>query len=130
MLVAWTRIIFPDGSSIDLGKMPGTDSAGLAGFHDEVNTHFWKMFGDALMMSVVTAGVQLSQGGQNTTAGPTAQQTLTAGLGQQMAQLGQETVRRNAQIQPTLEIRPGYIFTIMVTKDIAVRPWRSGRGKL
>jgi type IV secretion system protein VirB10 len=125
MLVAWTRIIFPDASSVDLGKMPGTDSAGMAGFHDEVNTHFWKAFGNALMMSVFTAGVQLSQGGQGgSTNGLSAQQTITAGLGQQLGQLGQEMARRNVQVQPTLEIRPGYAFTVMVTKDIDIRPWR------
>ena len=27
------------------------------------------------------------------------------------------------QVQPTLEIRPGYRFVIMVTKDIVLRPW-------
>lgn len=125
VLVAWTRIIFPDASSIDLGKMPGTDSAGFAGFHDQVNTHFWKAFGNALMMSVFTAGVQLSQGGQTSSAnGMTAQQTVAAGLGQQLGQLGQEMARRDVQIQPTLEIRPGYIFDVMVTKDMILKPWR------
>ena len=88
------------------------------------------MFKNALMMSVFSAGIQLSQGGQNTAnAGPTAQQTLTASLGQQLGQLGQEMARRNAQIQPTLEIRPGYSFTIMATKDIGLRPWRGDHGK-
>ena len=27
------------------------------------------------------------------------------------------------QVQPTLEIRPGYRFVVMVTKDIVLRPW-------
>jgi type IV secretory pathway VirB10-like protein len=44
VLVAWSRIILPDSSSIDLGRMPGTDQSGLAGLHDRVNTHFWEMF--------------------------------------------------------------------------------------
>ena len=29
VLVAWTRIIYPDAASIDLGKMPGTDPAAM-----------------------------------------------------------------------------------------------------
>ena len=127
VLVAWTRIIYPDASSIDLGKMPGTDESGLAGLHDSVNNHFWKMFGNALLLSVFSAGIQISQGGQNTgTNGLNAQQSIAAGLGQQLGQLGQEIARRNARIQPTLEIRPGYRFTVMVTKDIVIRPWRKG----
>jgi type IV secretory pathway VirB10-like protein len=125
VLVAWTRIIYPDASSIDLGKMPGTDASGYAGFHDKVDNHFWKMFGNALLLSVFSAGVQISQGGQNSGAdGLTPQQTIAAGLGQQLGELGEELARRNSGIQPTLEIRPGYRFTVAVTKDMILRPWR------
>jgi type IV secretion system protein VirB10 len=126
VLVAWTRIIYPDASSIDLGKMPGADQSGFAGFKDKVDNHFWQMFGSALLMSVFSAGVQISQGGgDGGDDGLSAQQTIAAGLGQQLGQLGQELARRNARIQPTLEIRPGYRFTVMVTKDMVVRrPWR------
>ena len=128
MLVAWTRIIYPDASSIDLGKMPGTDESGFAGLHDSVNNHFWTMFGNALLLSIFSAGVQISQGGQNSdTNGLNAQQSIAAGLGQQLGELGQEIARRNTRIQPTLEIRPGYRFTIMVTKDIVIRPWPDAR---
>jgi type IV secretion system protein TrbI len=132
VLVAWTRIILPDSSSIDLGRMPGTDQSGLAGLHDQVNTHFWEMFSSALMLSVISAGVQISQGGDTASSGGlNAQQSIAAGLGQQFGQLGQELARRNAQIQPTLEIRPGYRFTVSVTKDMVLRPWvplRNGAG--
>jgi type IV secretion system protein VirB10 len=124
VLVAWTRIIFPDASALDLGKMPGADEGGFAGFHDKVDDHFLKVFGNALLLSVMRAGVQLSQGNANNqTSGLTTQQTIAAALGQQLGQLGQETARRNMQVQPTLEIRPGYRFVVMVTKDIVLRPW-------
>jgi type IV secretory pathway VirB10-like protein len=124
VLVAWTRIIFPDASALDLGKMPGADEGGFAGFHDEVDDHFLKVFGNAILLSVMSAGVQLSQGNANNqTSGLTTQQTIAAALGQQLGQLGQETARRNMQVQPTLEIRPGYRFVVMVTKDIVLRPW-------
>jgi type IV secretion system protein TrbI len=125
VLVAWTRIIYPDASSIDLGRMPGADEGGYAGFHDRVNDHFWKVFGNAVMLSLFTGGLQLSQGQSNggNANGMNAQQTLTAALGQQMGQLGMEMARRNIQIQPTLEIRPGYRFVVQVEKDILVRPW-------
>jgi type IV secretory pathway VirB10-like protein len=132
VLVAWTRILYPDASSVDLGKMPGADEGGYAGFHDQVNDHFWKTFGNALMLSLFSSGVQLSQGQGNgaSSNGMNAQQTMAASLGQQMGQLGMETARRNMQVQPTLEIRPGYRFDVMVTKDISgLRPWRAERRK-
>jgi type IV secretion system protein TrbI len=125
VLVAWTRIIYPDASSLDLGKMPGADQSGYAGLTDQVNDHFWKVWGNALLLSAFSSGIQLSQGygGNNQTGGLNATQTIAASTGQQMGQLGQEIARRNLQIQPTLEIRPGYRFIVQVTKDIILKPW-------
>jgi type IV secretion system protein VirB10 len=124
VLVAWTRIIFPDASSLDLGRMPGADEGGYAGLHDQVNDHFLKVWGNAILLSAFSAGIQLSQGnGNNQTNGLNATQTIAASTGQQLGQLGQEIVRRNLQTQPTLEIRPGYRFTVTVTKDLLLKPW-------
>jgi type IV secretion system protein VirB10 len=124
VLVAWTRIIFPDASAIDLGRMAGSDEGGYAGLHDQVNDHFWKVWSNALLLSAFSAGIQLSQGsGNNQMGGLNATQTVAASTGQQMGQLGQEIARRNLQIQPTLEVRPGYRFVIQVTKDLILRPW-------
>lgn len=122
-LVAWTRIIYPDGSSLSLNMMPGADESGYAGFHDKVNNHYWKIFGNGLMLSLFSAGVQLSQPQKNTGDGYDSQQIIAAELGRQMGQLGMEMTRRNMDIQPTLEIRPGYRFNVMVTKDIVLPPW-------
>lgn len=76
LLVAWKRLILPDGSSFDLGAMPGADSAGYAGFKDRVNTHFAKAMSSALMVSLFSAGIQLSQpqaaNGENVSSGQTA----------------------------------------------------------
>jgi type IV secretion system protein VirB10 len=124
VLVAWTRIIFPDGSALDLGRMPGADEAGYAGLHDQVNNHFWKIWSNALLLSAFSAGIQLSQGnGNNQSSSLNATQTIAASTGQQMGQLGMEIARRNLQIQPTLEVRPGYRFVVQVTKDIVLKAW-------
>lgn len=122
-LVGWQRIIYPDGSSITLDRMPGADVAGYAGFNDKVNNHYWRIFGNGLLLSVFSAGIQLSQpqavNGQNLDSA----QIAAASLGQQMGQLGMQMAQRNMNIQPTLEIRPGYKFNVMVTKDIILPPW-------
>jgi type IV secretion system protein VirB10 len=125
VLVVWNRVIFPNGWSIDIGQMPGADQGGYAGFHDQVNNHFWQIFGNAVMLSLFGAGVQLSQpqasGFENVSAG----QTAASALGIQMAQLGQQYASRGLSIPPTLEVRPGYRFVIMVTKDMVLPgPWR------
>ncbi|MFT4080319.1 TrbI/VirB10 family protein, partial [Rhodomicrobium sp.] len=68
--MAWTRIIYPDASSLDLGRMPGADEGGYAGFKDQVNNHVWKIWSNAILLSAFSAGIQLSQGnGNNQTSG-------------------------------------------------------------
>lgn len=122
--VAWNRVNFPDGSTLELGGMAGTDEAGQSGFNDQVNNHFFRIYKDAFMLSMLSAGAQLSQPQPKTTNGQlTPQQQITAAMGQQFAETGMEITKRNMQIQPTLEIRPGYRFNIFVSKDVILRPY-------
>ncbi|PGH59027.1 conjugal transfer protein TrbI [Azospirillum palustre] len=125
VLIAWNRIIYPDASSLDLGSMPGADQGGYAGFSDQVNNHYVRTFGNALLLSIFSAGVQLSQPQQrgDTRGGYDAQQIIAGSLGQQMGQLGAEYARKGLNVAPTLEIRPGYRFNIMVSKDMVMQPW-------
>ena len=122
VLVAWQRIIFPDGKAMDIGAMPGADSAGYAGFKDQVDNHYARIFGSALLMSAITAGVAYSQQNQNTGSlyAPNAQSTLSSALGQQLGQATVQMITKNMNIAPTLEIRPGYRFNILVTKDLTL----------
>ena len=64
--MAWQRLIFPDGKTLDIRAMPGADSAGYAGFSDQVNNHWFRTISSAILMSGVIAAVDLSQ--DNTTA--------------------------------------------------------------
>ena len=122
VLVAWQRIIFPDGKAMDIGAMPGSDGAGYAGFKDQVDNHYVRIFGSALLMSAITAGVAYSQQNQNTGTvyAPNAQSMMSSALGQQLGQATVQMITKNMNIAPTLEIRPGYRFNILVTKDLTL----------
>jgi type IV secretion system protein TrbI len=117
--VVWTRIIFPDGSSINLDGMSGHDDEGRSGFHDQVNNHYARLVGFAVLTSAFAAGLELSQR-QNTSllTTPTAGQTASAAVGQQLTELGSEITRRNLNIQPTIKVRVGYRFTVRVNRDM------------
>ncbi|MDA8250478.1 MAG: hypothetical protein M0Z28_15075 [Rhodospirillales bacterium] len=123
VLVAWTRIIYPDGSSLDIGSMPGTDQGGYAGFHDQVNNHYFRIFGDAILMSLFSAGIQLSQPSAANNNVYSSQQIVAGALGQQLGEAGIAITQRDLGIAPTLTIRPGYRFNVMVTRDMVIRPW-------
>jgi type IV secretory pathway VirB10-like protein len=127
ILIGWQRIIFPDGKAMDIGSMPGADSAGYAGFKDQVNNHYFRLFGSAFLMSAVTAGVALSQPDQGpNNSRPTASSAMSEALGQQLGQVTAQIISKNLNISPTLEIRPGYRFNVMVTKDMTFsKPYKS-----
>ncbi|OJW51278.1 MAG: conjugal transfer protein TrbI [Alphaproteobacteria bacterium 41-28] len=129
VLVAWQRIVFPDGKAMDIGAMPGTDSAGYAGFNDQVNNHYFRLFGSAFLMSGVIAGITYSQRqnqATNANGAPSASSALSEALGQQLGQVTAQLIAKNMNIAPTLEIRPGYRFNVIVTKDmIFPKPYRS-----
>ncbi len=60
-LVVWTRLIFSDGSSINMQGMPGEDNAGNADFDAKVNNHYAKVFGSTLLMAAFSAGISIAE---------------------------------------------------------------------
>lgn len=118
VLIAWQRLIFPDGRALDLGAMPGADIAGYAGLTDKANNHYIRTFGSALLMSMVIAGVDLSQDSDGTGDRQRASDAMSEALGQQLGQVMAQMISKNLNVSPTLEIRPGFLFNITVTKDL------------
>ena len=121
VFAVWQRIIFPDGKALDLGEMPGSSGAGYAGFRDRVNNHYLRIFGSAIMMSAILAGVEMTQEKQETEEGSNQQRmsdALSEALGNQLGGVMAEMLQKNMNIAPTLEIRPGYRFNVMLVKDL------------
>jgi type IV secretory pathway VirB10-like protein len=115
----WRRILFPDGSSLDLGGFEGNDSQGGSGLRDQVDNHWKRVMSGALLTSLFAAGLQISQGQNNSVlATQSFGQQLSGAVGTQVGELGQQVTRRNLNIQPTIQIRPGYRFFVRVEKDM------------
>jgi type IV secretion system protein TrbI len=121
LLIVWKRLIFPDGSTLELAGMPGANAGGYAGFQDKVDNHYFRLISGAVLTSLLSAGFQLSQptSSTSTTNGSlNAMEVGAAAVGQQVSQLGLELSRRNLSIQPTIIVRPGYQFVIKVNRDV------------
>jgi type IV secretory pathway VirB10-like protein len=129
LLVAWQRIIFPDGKALDIGAMPGADGSGSSGLNDQVDNHYIRIFGSALLMTGVVAGTALSQKpeqSQNGNSRPSAASALSEALGQQLGTVTAQMISKNLNISPTLVIRPGFRFNVIVTKDLTFgKPYAS-----
>lgn len=119
LLVSWDRLIFPNAYTLDLEGMSGHDEGGSAGYADRVNEHYARIFGAALLTSVLAAGYQLSQPQQSSLLATQSNGQIIAGaVGQQVSTVGTQIAQRNLQVQPTIEIRKGYRMNVMVNKDI------------
>lgn len=122
VLVAWTRLLYPDGSSLDLSGMAGTDPAGYAGFGANVDDHLSKTIDSALLLSIISAGAQLSQPQRSANINGVADvgQTIAGAIGQQIGNTSIQLAQRQLQLPPTLEVPPGYIFDVLVDRDIVM----------
>jgi type IV secretion system protein VirB10 len=118
VLVAWTRLIFPNGSYINIGGMPGAGLRGYAGLHDLVNNHFWTTFKDAFLLSMVNVGIALSQPQQSILSTQSYGSTAAQALASEIGQVSTQILTRDMNMAPTLTIRPGFLMNVMVTKDI------------
>jgi type IV secretory pathway VirB10-like protein len=125
--VVWTRLIFPDGSSVDLGGLNGQDVRGQSGFRDKVDNHYVRLISAALLTSAFAAGIEMTQNQSATATVLTPSQLATQAVGQQLGELGTRITERNLDIQPTIKISIGYRFTIRVRKDLVFdRPYGGG----
>jgi type IV secretory pathway VirB10-like protein len=120
LLVTWTRIIYPDGSSSDLQSMAGTDLSGRSGFDAQVDNHTRKLFQGALLLSIIGAGAQLSQPQQSVTNGsvPTVGQVVVGSVAGQLASAGTQMTQRQLNVPPNLRVAPGYQFNVVVDHDL------------
>jgi type IV secretion system protein VirB10 len=126
LLVAWDRLLFPDGSSLRFPGLPGTSGSGEAGLPGAVDNHLPTVFGSALLLSLLSAGVQLSQPQESATFGQAAstRQVGAAALGQELSTVATELLRRRLAIAPTLRIPSGTEFQVFVRADLALPPYR------
>ena len=119
VLVAWDELILPNGATVNLKRMEGVNGQGQAGFRDLVHNHYLRTFGSAILMSALGVAAQLSQPQsssvlQTQNAGQTAAGAAADSINQVAAQL----LERNLNVAPTLIIRPGFTFNVMVNKTM------------
>jgi type IV secretion system protein TrbI len=117
VLLTWTRLILPGGRSVQLDRQPGADSAGFAGLQDGVNFHWGNIAKAALISTVLGVGAELGSGNDTALA-----RALRTGTQDSINQAGQEIVRRQLGVPPTLTIHPGFPVRVIVTRDLILTP--------
>jgi type IV secretion system protein VirB10 len=120
-LVAWHRIIWPDGTSLQIDEMPASDAAGYAGIADRVDFHGGALIKGVALSTVLGVGTELGLGASESELVRAMRESAqTSG-----ARAGDRIVERSLDIKPTVRIRPGWTVRVMITKDLVLKPWRS-----
>jgi type IV secretory pathway VirB10-like protein len=119
LLVAWTRLILPDGRSLRLPGLALKDLAGQTGAQGRVDTHWQRVFGKAVLLSAIGAGAQLSQPQQaSVLATPSAGQVAAGALGQELSSAALEILRRGLDVPPTITVAAGQPFNVFLNGDL------------
>ena len=121
VLVVWTRLERPDGSTLSLEGMPGTDLSGFAGLTGHVNNHYVRLLSGVVMGSLIGASAQIAMGANS--QNPSFAALAAQGAGQNINEAGQQITRKNLNIQPTIEVPPGARLNIFATQDLILPPW-------
>ncbi|MEZ5997021.1 MAG: TrbI/VirB10 family protein [Hyphomonadaceae bacterium] len=121
LLIVWTRLVMPNGWSVALRGMPGTDASGASGVRDTVDTHLGRIAVASLLSGALSVAANEAQGDDS--------DRLTESVGnaaaQEAARVGGRIIDRELSVRPTLRIRAGAPVRVLVSQDIVLRPyWR------
>jgi type IV secretion system protein VirB10 len=119
VLLVWTRLIMPNGTSIVLERQPGADTEGYAGLEDDVDYHWGTLFKGALLSTLLSVGAEAGSSGQDSDV----VRALRQGASNSVSQTGQQIIQRQLNIQPTLTIRPGFPVRVIVNRDLVLAPY-------
>jgi len=103
--IIWERLIRPDGVSVQLAS-PAMDDIGQTGLTGDVDTHFLKRFGAAVMLSVVS-GLSTYSSGTAVIIGSTGAQSAAS-----------DALGGDAKIPPTIKIAQGSVIQVFVARDL------------
>ena len=117
VLLAWNRLILPDGRSIQLDRLPGADAAGYSGLQDRTNQHWGGLFKAAFISTLLSVGAEAGSSDDDDLV-----KAIRQGTSDSIGRTGQDLVRRQINVQPTLTVRPGFQLRVIVTRDLVLDP--------
>jgi type IV secretion system protein TrbI len=118
VLLVWNRLIFPNGRSIVLERQPGADAEGFAGLQDGVDYHWWDLAKAAGLSTLLSIGTELGASNDDRLIS-----AIRSGGQDTINDAGQQIVRRQLNVAPTLTVRPGFPVRIIVTRDLVLEPY-------
>ena len=120
-LVVWTRLILPDGRSLELDRLIGTDAAGQSGFADRVDHHTVTLLKAGLLSTLFGVGANVATGGGG--SNNDIAYAIRDSAGQSVERAGDKLVGRELDVQPTITVRAGARVRVLVNRDLVFAPY-------
>ena len=117
--LGFNRLVRPNGTSILLGGYLGVDATGKAGIEGDVNNHWARIIGASTISTILNIGAGIAS--DNTASNnlyPNSKQKAMSGAASGINDVGQQIVRKNLNIPPTISLPPGHQFHVTVKKDM------------
>ena len=118
VLLVWNRLIFPNGRSIVLERQPGADTQGYAGLEDGVDYHWGDLLKAATLSTLLSVGAELAVDDEDRLL-----RAIRNGGQDTINDAGQQIIRRQLNVAPTLTIRSGFPVRVLVTRDLVLEPY-------
>ena len=117
LAVIFHRALMPDGYSVSLDQFQGLNQIGDAGLRDQVNNHYFRIFGVSLAVGALGA---ISEGGTAGALTASGTDLMRQGLGQSTAQSSAQILEKFLNVMPTITIREGHRVKVYLSGDLAL----------
>ncbi len=115
VFIIWQRLIRPDGIEIMLDS-PGTNNLGQSGISGVVNNHFMARFGEAALLTMISAGsanINVSKGDEFN-----SKSAYRNAVSESFANSASQSLERTQGLSPTVHINQGSPIKVFVAKDL------------
>jgi type IV secretion system protein VirB10 len=119
LAVRFHRLLLPEGRTVSLESLTGLNQVGETGLTDQVNRHYFQVFGASLAIGAISGLAQFgTRSGFEVSAVDASRQAAGASLATSTARV----LDRYLNVLPTITIREGHRIRIVLTADLHLPP--------
>ena len=124
VVMAMTRMDFPNGVRVNLSGSNAADIEGYSGLSADVNNHYFSIFGSSLLVGAASLLLPKDQQTITTTSTSGGSQTSGGIFGNAVNAVAQILANTNKITKPTGTIEPGTVFSFSTVKEIVLEPYK------
>ena len=118
--VVFQRIILPNGASLTLPDQQAIDGVGYPGLVDKYDDHRGSIYRAGFITALLGAGMQSLTGNTSGTDNRSPGEEAVSGAVASILRTGQQLIAKDVDAQPTIEITPGYQFSVFINQDLSI----------